>query len=194
METQEKPMNEKESLQLIQEMILTAKKSVRQNGFFYLLWGWLVILASLTDYFLQRMEIQYSGLTWLGMMTIGGIVSAIYGSRQERTQQVKTHIDILMKYLWGAFMISLFIFLFFSLKNNLSPCPPLLVLCGIGTFVSGGALKFKPLVFGGILFWLFAIVCFLLDAQYHLLTYALAIFIGYIIPGYMLKANFNKSN
>jgi len=192
METQEKPMNEKESLQLIEEMILAAKKSVTENGFYFLLWGWLVIIASLTDYFLMRMEINKHGLVWAVIMITGGIISGIYGYRDGKNKTVKTHIDTLMSYLWGAFMISLLIFLYFSLSKMQSPCPPLLVLCGIGTFVSGGALKFKPLIIGGVLFWIFSVITFLIDIQYHLPIYALAIFIGYIIPGYVLKANFQK--
>ena len=190
----EKEMTQQESLDLIQEMILTAKKSVRDNGFFYLLWGWLVIIASLSDYTLQRMEIDNHGIVWAVLMTGGGIASAVYGRKMSKAQKVKTHIDILMSYLWGAFGVSLFIILFFSIKTGISPCPPLLVLCGIGTFVSGGVLKFKPLIIGGILFWLFSIITFSVDVHYHLLIYSLAIFIGYLIPGYILKREFNKEN
>lgn len=191
---EEKKLSAQESLQIIQQMILTAKKGIRDNGFFYLLWGWLVIIASLTEYFLIRMEIDNHGLVWIVMMTIGGIVSGVYGKRMDKTRKVKIHIDTLMSYLWGAFLISLFIFLYFSIKANVSPFPPLLVLSGMGTFVAGGALKFKPLIVGGISFWIFAIITFLLHNQYHLPLYALAMFLGYIIPGYMLKANFGKEN
>jgi hypothetical protein len=37
----------KEKLGVIYSMINNSKTKIRVNGFFYLLWGWLVLIASL---------------------------------------------------------------------------------------------------------------------------------------------------
>ena len=43
---QEKQLTEKESLQLIQQMIGVAKREQKDNGRGWILWGWLLFLAS----------------------------------------------------------------------------------------------------------------------------------------------------
>jgi hypothetical protein len=65
-------------------------------------------------------------------------------------------------------------------------------LYGLGTFISGGILKFKPLVFGGIAsFVLVALTVFIpaLSESFNgaLLMLAASIIVSYLIPGYMLK-------
>jgi hypothetical protein len=67
-----------------------------------------------------------------------------------------------------------------------------MVLYGMGLFLSGGALQFKPLIYGGIFCWLCAIAGFEMQNIYLLLILALAVLGGYIIPGYLLKMNNKK--
>ncbi len=66
--------------------------------------------------------------------------------------------------------------------------PFIIILLGWGTVISGGILKFKPLIIGGILAWVIAIADFFVSAENQLLMMALATIIAYLIPGYMLKS------
>ena len=52
MEAQEKSLSHTESLAIIQNMIATAKNNLTDNGFHFMLWGTLVILASISQYVL----------------------------------------------------------------------------------------------------------------------------------------------
>ena len=64
METKD-TFSEQESLRIITEMIQTAKHSVVDKSFHYLMWGWLVLTASLLNYFLLIVvKTQYSWLPW----------------------------------------------------------------------------------------------------------------------------------
>ena len=48
MENSEKTLTEQESLLLIGQMIQHTKQTVQENGFIFLLWGWLVFAASIS--------------------------------------------------------------------------------------------------------------------------------------------------
>jgi hypothetical protein len=72
MENEEKVLNPQESLRIIRESIDLAKSSFRENGFHYLLWGWLVAGACLADYYLDAvMGYPKHYMVWLGMTVVG---------------------------------------------------------------------------------------------------------------------------
>lgn len=187
----EKQIDEKMSLQIITEAIENAKSKFKDNGFFYLLWGWLVLGASLLEYGL--IQFTSTPLHWLGwpiIMTIGGIVSAIYGYRLGKKSVVITFVDTAMIYLWQGFVVSILLVIVVGVFNQISwhfINPLIIVFYGLGTFVSGGILKFKPLIIGGIMAWAIAIIAFFVQSEVQLLLMAAAITIAYLVPGYMLK-------
>jgi len=53
--------------------------------------------------------------------------------------------------------------------------------------ISGAILRYKPLKLGAVFVWVMAIVAFLVMVHYQLLATAAAVFVGYLIPGYMLQ-------
>ena len=67
----------------------------------------------------------------------------------------------------------------------------ILLLAGYPTFLSGFIIKFKPLIFGGICFWVVALLVHFAGPCLAPLGTPVAMLIGYLIPGYMLK---NKVN
>ncbi len=77
-------------------------------------------------------------------------------------------------------------------KLGLSTYPLIMLIYGIWLFVSGGALKFKPMIYGGVINWIFAIASFFLMFKMQLLALAVAVLLGYIIPGHMLKLRHRK--
>jgi len=191
MENHEKTLTEQESLLLIGQMIQQARESVQENGFIFLLWGWLVLAASLTNYvLLYAFGYEHHYLPWPVLMTLGGLVSMIYARRQSKNESgVKTHLGTFMKYLWIAFGVSLaFVLLYMSKIGIEAGYPLILLIYGIGTFVTGGALNFRPLVIGGICCWILAVLATFFDFQVQLLLLSLAIVVSYIIPGHLLKS------
>ena len=189
MENSEKTLTERESLLLIGQMIQHTKQTVQENGFIFLLWGWLVFAASISQYLLLYVfKSDYNTLPWPVLMIAGAIISMVYGAKKRKREHVKTYIGNFMKYLWIAFGVSLAFVLVYMGKIGIEAGYPLiLVVYGIGTFVSGGALKFKPLIIGGICCWVLAVVSAFVDFQLQLLLLSLAIVVSYIIPGHLLK-------
>lgn len=192
----EKDFNEQDSIRLISEMLENTKARFNENGFFFLLWGWLVLIASLLHFTLLYTDFQYPYIGWPIIMTAGGIASGIAGYRRGKDAKVKTFIDRSMSYLWIGFFIS-FIILFAivivgQIKWNLLSIL-IMALYGLPTFVSGGILKFKPLIYGALACWFIAILSLFVREDYVILLSALSVVLAYLIPGYMLKAKFNKN-
>lgn len=182
---------EQESLKVIQEMIENTKAKFRDNGFFFLLWGWLVLIASATNFILMNLEYEYAWLPWPVTMFGGGIVSGIAGYRLGKKATVKTFFDTAIVSLWFAFTITLFIILITAAVNKISWETSnilIIALYGLGTFISGKMMKFTPLIIGGIFSWAIAVVGLFMPSYYSLLLVAVSIVVAYLIPGYMLKS------
>jgi len=186
MENNSNNMNTAESLQIIQEMISAVKKDLSKDSFYFLLWGWLVFVASISHYTLLHMGFEYPFVVWF-LMPIGGIVSGFYGRKESKKIEATTYVNEFMKYIVWSFCISLFIVLIFMSKLGLSTYPMIMILYGILLFVSGGVLRFKPLIIGGCINWASAIASFYVYFDMQLLLLGSAVLLGYIIPGYMLK-------
>lgn len=183
--------NEKESLILIQEMIENSKTRLGESSFFFLLWGWLVLFASLIHFALLYTSFPYPYLPWPVMMFIGGIIAGIAGYRMRKRKRVKTYLETTMNYLWLSFAITMFFILVSAGLGKISwEMNDILIIAlyGLGTFASGGIIKFKPLIFGGIVTWIIAFVSLFIAPEYSLLSIALSIIVAYLIPGYLLKS------
>ena len=180
----------KEKLDVIYSMIENSKTQIKENGFFYLLWGWLVLIASLSHFTLLKMGFHKSYIVWPILMNLGLIVSVIAGIRMGKKAGYRTHIDTAIIYLWYGFFFAFLVILAFSIGDKIPwemSNVLVIVMYGLGTFVSGGILKFRPLIIGGICCWIIALGAFFIPGEYTLLLVAISIIIAYLIPGYLLR-------
>jgi hypothetical protein len=180
-----------QQMAIITEMIATARQEFNHNGFIYLLWGWLVFIASLSQYFLLHANSQYNGLPWL-LMPLGALVQIVTAFAGKKNNHVKTHVGRIIGYAWGAFGISLFIVLSMSNKLEINTMPLVMVLYAIGIFISGGALRVRVMIWGAVACWAIAAISFFADYPQQLLLLAAAVLIAYIIPGYVLNRRYRN--
>ncbi len=178
-------------LRIIYEMIDNAKEDFREGAFYYLLWGWLVLIASLATFvFLKLGWGNHSFYAWPVLMGSGGIIALARGFRTSRTARVQTYVSTATMYLWIGFSISLLLILTAYLWGKLpydATYPIFIVFYGLGAFVSGGILRFRPLVVGGLLSWAIAAFAFAVPFEYQLLLTALSVAVSWLTPGYLLK-------
>lgn len=189
----DKSLNEIESLEVISKMIKSAQNDFTDNSFYYLFWGWLVFAASILNYVLMHIKYDQAFLPWLVLMPLGGIVTGIYSYKHEKKIKVRSYVDDVMKYVVIAFLVSLFIILLSSSKLGLATYPMVMMIYAVWLFISGGAMKFKPLIIGAIINWVLGLIAFHFEFEVQLLLIAAAVLLGYIIPGYMLKTRFHKA-
>jgi len=184
--------SEKESLQLIYQMIEDAKGDLKSNSFFYLLWGWAVLAACLLHYGLLRAGIHgaNASLVWPILMGGAGIVSFFAARRLSREAGARSHISRAIVYLWlgvtGA-LLTLVAAVFLGSLTFTQAYPIFIIVYGLATFTSGGMIRFKALLIGGALCWPIALLATQTDFMNQLLLMALAVICSYLVPGYLLK-------
>ena len=186
--------NERESLELIRTMIERAKSDIDDDSFYYLVWGWLVFAAALGHYALLGLYPEIAFVPWAVLMPLGGVATMVYGIRQEKKRKVRSHAEVFLKYPLIAFLVCLTIVLVSMNKLGLYTYPMVMLVYGMWLFVSGGTIRFRPLMVGGIVNWVLALVSLWVDFQTQLLLLALAVLLGYIIPGHWLKHERNRTN
>lgn len=184
------PFDEKQSLQIITQMINTAKNKLQNNSFFFLLWGWAVLAASVSHYILWTQNYEYHFLPWPVLMMAAAITSAVAGYKMSKASVVTSYIDNYIGTMWMYLGISLFLVLLLvtAVANFRGAYVALMIFYGMGTLTTGTIIKFKPLIIGGIFAWVCAAALVWVDFPEGLLVLGASVLGGYIIPGYILRA------
>lgn len=180
-------LSPEQSLKLIESMIGQAKRSFQRMSFYFLLWGGLLLAATLTEYFVARAGLPNGWMGWPVLGTLGGIIAGMYGSREGKKAGATTFTDTVFMWVWVAFTITLVIVIVSSVAVGSAPGPWVSILTGMPTFITGGILRFRPLMIGGVLFWVFGLLSLFVWPEHGALLFGLALLLGYIIPGILLK-------
>ncbi len=189
----EKEISQEEGLKIISDMIGQAKSNIASGGsFYFLMWGFVVAIANLSFYYLE-VVVAYDKPYIVWMVTFPAvIVTIIYSSRQKKKAVVHGHLDNIHGQIWIGIFVCMMITLVFAAKIGMFQNAIILLLSGLGTYVTGQMLKFTPLILGGITLWLGAIIAFMVTPTDQSLVAGIAIIIGYIIPGFLLKKEESK--
>lgn len=191
---QEEKFSPEQSLQLIQSMISKTRQDISDNSLYFLVWGWITFVACIGQFILKNMfEYERHYLVWT--LVIIGIVFSIYqGRKEEKTRKARTYMDDSIKYLWTGMGASFFVLsmILSRLGWDTVVFPFFIMLYGLGTFISGSMIRFKPLIIGGVAAWVLAIASTFTNYDYQILFAAAAILVSYIIPAYLLRSR-NKT-
>lgn len=206
----EKPFSEKESLNLITDMINKAKQSFHDSGIGPIMWGSIVMFCSLVTYAKIKFDFELPFDIWL--LTLLAIIPQIIISyKSGKSRKARSYNDIAMDYIWISFGIALFLlihansgisknfqqdfgnyfesagFRFFDYTTSL-----FLIIYGIPTFITGGIMKFKPMIFGGIFCWVCSIAAVYTPALTDLLLMAASAFFAWLLPGLIMNSGYRK--
>lgn len=187
----------KESLQLIESMISKAQNRFGENGHLYLLWGWVILVCSLTSFISVYFFGNFKNLMYVWMLIIPTIIyQSIYLARVKKSTTVRTYTDEINGYVWLVFVIMGFLVGVIIGKSGHPELfnPFFLLLYGMPTFLSGVILKFVPLRIGAVTCWVLALVSVFIPYEFSFLLLALAVITTWIIPGYLLRSRFQKQN
>lgn len=187
---EERTLLPQESLALIADAIRKTKENFRENSRFFLLWGWLIAAASLGFFLLrQYTETRFFFLPF-PVMSVAGIVTTVVWYRRSRAKApTETYLGYFFNRLWLVLGVSFILVVFVSVSRGWTPFLYTMVIGGIGTLVTGLAMRFRPLVWGGALFFVAVVVGVYLPTSGLPLLNGLAMIGGYLIPGYLLKAS-----
>jgi hypothetical protein len=94
-------------------------------------------------------------------------------------------------HLWAAMAMSFFVLAFVFTKIGWQYSFPIYILFyGVGTYVSGNLIQFKPLITGGLVCIILAAITPYLYYDLQILMAAIAIIFSYIIPGHLLRLHY----
>lgn len=195
MEQQE--LSTRDSLQLIESMINKAQNRFSENGHLYLLWGWVVLVCSITSFIAIYFYGNTKSLLYVWMLTIPTVIyQMIYLARVKKNTAVRTYTDEINSYVWLVFVIMGFLVGIIIGRSGQPQLfnPMVLMLYGMPTFLSGVILKFRPLRIGAICCWVLALVSVLIPYQFSFLLLALAVITTWIVPGYLLRSRFKTQH
>ncbi|NOQ27025.1 MAG: hypothetical protein GQ564_16815 [Bacteroidales bacterium] len=188
--------DESQSIQVIKEMIQVSQKNLKNDGILFILWGWLMFYFYVTYYILYKIVItvqmmnifayfQYA----IGVIAIAFTLYYVY----KKSKKVKTYIAVSLRYVW----ISLFAFIILAsimTKNSILwvnfefQHSFYMMFIAFAIIITGGILRYKLVIIGGIIFGGLAYACSYFDLQIQLLFHASAWLIAFIIPGHILYA------
>ena len=194
-EMQEKPLNEKESLEIITRMIRnTQQKLERGAGGPFLIWGYATIITTLAVWVAIRLTMNYQfNYLWFMIPVIGCIFMFI----KKQPKGVCTYIDKVISYIWivlggTGFLLSMMSIL--SVMWNFPILFIIIIIMGMGSVLTGLVINFKPVVIGGIIGLAISIPHHLINAyDVKMLTFILAFIMTYIIPGHILNHKAKKA-
>jgi MFS family permease len=201
---------EQESLAVISEMIDRARNNVQKgSGTFMIYWGSMVAITALLNIVLVYVLVSLSAPPHLSfniwwIMAPAWIVSFRLQRKRNQSVIVKSHIDKIISSVWHAFGISnaIFILIIFGFAYSLHEYkhffyminPIIILITGIGEFVTAKACRFRPFLYGAIAMWagslLSALAAILWSGTGVLVQFgilAICMIIGFIIPGYKLN-------
>jgi hypothetical protein len=184
-----------DGLKTIYAMIASTRNTIGENYLYFILWGYLVGLACISEYILIRVvQFDRHYMVWPVLMGLGMAVSVVLTLRRQKASTHRTFIGNIMNYLWGGWVIGLLIIMYFAtrLQNYSLILPITLVMYGMGIFISGGVISYRPLIIGGIIAWIAALIAYFQPYNIQLLLTTATVIVSYIIPGHMLRIEAKK--
>lgn len=191
-----------DGLKVIHEMIERTKTRYEKGaGTPMIYWGSLTMATIVLFLILKALKMPFADWVWF-LFLPGAVISYIKERKRQKNRPiVKTQIDMFAKSI-GRSMIasflllhSIILLLVFTLKVEsllLLFLPGLLIICGMGLYLTGKILRQTEFSLAGIVFWTGALSSALAYAlrqeiEWQLGVVALVMIAGLIIPGIRLN-------
>ena len=192
--------DEKKSIQLIHEMLQVSKRKFQSDGILMVLWGWILSANYFTDYLLRTNDVHYE-LKWyikifFVIILISGIAFTLFYILKQR-KKVQTYVGVSLRYVWlgmilSQVLVNLIIFNVMQEVNFELQHPIFMVIVAFATVVTGGILRYRLVIIGGLCFGLLALVSSYLPLSTQLLLEGIAWFIAFVVPGHILYSKRNN--
>ena len=198
---EERKLNEKESLELIAQMIQNSKKNLQVGrGNQFILWGWLGAITSLVVMgMLMWTKNPAWNWLWFAIPVIGWPTMMCQMKKEKKP--VVTFTDKVLKAVWMSIgsigMLGTFLMAIYA-KNMMLMLPGVSILIAIGVFITGAILDDRALktrTFGALLLIMMAschIVFMQDDFYWYYITFSLGFIVMLVMPGYHLNKEAKK--
>jgi len=187
-------LDEKQSFQVIREMIRVSQKKVQSDGILLIVWGYAMSLVHLSSWLVENLFLPNRVIFLmkladpvLPILAFSFTVWHVFIQRK----RVTTYVGQSLQYVWIAWFFSLvltnlILFQVLDQVNFTIQHPLFMVLIAFAVVVTGVILRYKLIIAGGAIFGILAFVASLLELTDQMLLHAIAWFIAIIIPGHIL--------
>jgi len=115
----------------------------------------------------------------------------------KQRKKVQTYIGISLRYVWISLFVCMVLvnLIQFNVLQDINfelQHPIFMVLMAFAVTTTGGILRYRMIIIGGVAFGILALVASYLNLQEQLLIESVAWAIAFIIPGHILYANRKK--
>ncbi|HVX24913.1 MAG TPA: hypothetical protein VHB70_01125 [Parafilimonas sp.] len=189
----EEQLTEQRSLEIITQMISKAKCEYEETGIGALLWGSLVTFCALITF--GNFYWHVTAFYYIWLLTLFALIPQIIISvRAAKRKKFRSYGDEAMAAIWISFGVALFLVSVYSNKYESANVAALfMIMYGMPTFATGYIHHFKPMIIGGIVFWICAVICFYVQFPYIMLFTAGASIVAWVIPGLILRRRYLKA-
>ena len=164
------------------------------GGKLFPLWGWLTAFFYLAEFvFWQWLHQEWCLWLWVGIPVVGLPLMTVSLRKDHEQAHMRTRKSKLVLDYWifAACAIGLggFLFGFFGLYETVEN-PMICLLVGIGAFITGEAVRFRPMIAGGLVGAAIGLGAFLLQGDlwvWQMPAIALVAVIALIVPGYLFE-------
>ncbi len=192
MEYKDEPPSHNQSLAIIEEMIHKARNSYHESGTSALLWGSVIMFCSAVTFGNTWWKVDALNAVWW-LTFIAVVPQIIISIREGKAQKFKSHTADAMSGIWIAFGIGIFLVSFYtSAVRPANSATLFLILYGMPTFATGYANRFLPMIVGGIVCWVAAIISLYTPSRIDLLLFFVAAFFAWFLPGLILRRTYLK--
>ncbi len=176
-----KDFTPEQSLRVIEDMIHRTRANFKETNQYFIAWGIFISLAALIEYVLIRYtDFEYYYIPWIIFPLVGTLWSIRQGRRDDRGGS--TILGDGLKWIWIGMGIGFTITFFISWRIQLNPTPVMLLLSGIGTFITSRILSSVPYLVGSIFLFAMVVVSLYIGGVDSLLLVAVSMILGYIVP------------
>jgi len=199
-QTETGSFNEEQSLRVIREMIEASHKRIKNDGILFIVWGWIGFITGFVHYLTGTIPHTYMTgriIKWFTMtLPIAGLLFTVY-YLYTKSRKATTYIGISLRYVWVSLFVVMILInliqfnvmhkIIFDMQHAL-----FMVVTAFAIVITGGILRYKMIVAGGILFAAMAYLSSYFTLNEQLLVESIAWFIAFVIPGHALFSRRNK--
>jgi hypothetical protein len=188
--------DERQSIQVIREMIHISQKKLKNDGILFVLWGWIMFYVNIVGFIERKVvltfqiqrTLDFAGIV-LGILTLGFSIYYII----KQLKKVQTYIGISLRYIWISLFVCLVLInlIQFNVLHKINfelQYPIFMVIIAFAIVSTGAILRHKLITMGGVAFGLMALISSYLTLPYQQLIGAIAWIIAFVIPGHILYA------
>lgn len=203
---EEKKLTEKESLELIAQMINSSKQKMEVgNGNQFLYWGYCTAILSVILFSLIKLT---DSLIWTwGWMLLFGVWPLISYKKKQKPAAVVTYTDKVISRVWQVmgwmfgftFITSGIVeFILYQQANFVIMLPLSLLYCGIGVSITGIIIQERWMIYSPVIAFIFCIYMLTILLHHNSLSIIYYLYFGFsfiimmIIPGHILNYKAKK--